>query len=124
MTIAIRGLLGRIGRIFMASELHALDAAQVEELARDIGVTAGDLYRLEQAGSEPVAMPRRLALEGVNPAVVEAKWPSVWKDMQRVCSLCDNREICRDNLASARGACDLPRYCPNTGSIEAFTHNL
>lgn len=120
MTMTIKGLLERIGRIFAVSELRGLDADQIEELARDVGVTAADLYRLDQAGSPPVAMPRRLALEGISPAVVEAKWPSVWKDLQRICSVCQARDVCEVELELAPDARDWRRYCPNEGTIRAL----
>ncbi|MBX3518598.1 MAG: hypothetical protein KF835_01125 [Xanthobacteraceae bacterium] len=120
MSMTIKGLLVRIGRIFAVSELRGLNAGQVEELARDVGITAGDLYRLEQAGSPPVAMPRRLELEGINPAIVEAKWPSVWKDMQRLCSFCEAKNVCEVEIELAPGVHDWQRYCPNEGTIRAL----
>lgn len=106
--------------IFGRSDLSALDPYEVEEIAREIGVTSGELQEIDRHGERAALMPRRLAQEDVNPAVVQAEWPSVWRDLQRVCSVCDSQDVCRNELDLAPEAPDWQRYCPNAGTIKAL----
>lgn len=120
----IKELLGRFGRFFERPELHALDDDTIAQLSRDVGVTRDELYALEQTGSRPVLMPSRLAHEGVSPVVVQAEWPSVWKDLQRVCSLCSSKDVCQHEFELAPDAPDWHRYCGNEGTIKSLQDTL
>lgn len=108
--------------LFARPELETLNPWQVEEIARDTGVTADELYRLDRSGVHDTLMQERLAQEGVSPTVIQAEWPSVWKDLQRVCTLCDSRDVCRHELELAPDASDWQRYCPNEGTIKSLPH--
>lgn len=121
----IRDFFSRIGQSFERSDLRGLDPQTVQGLARDIGVTTDDLYTLDRIGAEePVLMPQRLSLEGVSPAVVQAEWPSVWKDLQRVCSLCESKDVCKNEFELAPDANDWRRYCANEGTIKSLQESL
>jgi len=106
--------------LFARPELEGLDPKQVEEIARDMNVTASDLYRLDQSGTEPVLMPQRLSQEGVDPAVIQAEWPSVWKDLQRVCALCNSRKLCQEELDDMPQSQHWRGYCSNENTIHAL----
>lgn len=116
----IHGIKEFIGKLFARSDLDALDPHEVDEIARDMGVTSDDLYRLDRVGSHTTLMPKRLSHEGVDPAVVQAEWPSVWKDLQRVCSLCDTKDVCKNELELAPEAAEWRLYCRNEGTITAL----
>ena len=106
----------------LPSELDALDPEQLRDLARDVGVSVDDLYRLEvQAPGSAELLSVRLAREGIEPAVLQARWPSVWKDLQRVCALCNHKEVCRHELAEQTAGTGWQQYCPNADTIE-FAH--
>ncbi len=108
-------------RMFSRPELETLDPQQVGEIARDMGVSPDDLYRLDRSGEQSTLMPKRLAHEGISPAVIQAEWPSVWKDLQRVCTLCGSKDVCRNELELAPDAQDWRRYCPNEGTIRSLS---
>lgn len=110
----------RIGQHFASSELQTLEPHQVEAIARDVGVTTDELYELDLAGSQVSLMPRRLEREGIEPVVVQAEWPSVWKDLQRVCTVCASKDVCRHDLDAAPDSESWRRYCPNENTIKAF----
>jgi hypothetical protein len=107
-------------KLLARPELEALDRDQVAEIAHDMGVTTDDLYRLDRAGTQTPPMPDRLRLEGLNPTVIQAEWPSVWKDLQRVCTLCESKDVCRNELELAPEALDWKRYCPNEHTIKSL----
>ncbi len=113
-----------IGGLLARSDLDALDPHEVNEIARDMGVTADDLYRLDRVSSHTTLMPKRLSLEGVDPAIVQAEWPSVWKDLQRACSLCGSKDVCRNELVLAPEAADWRLYCRNESTIKAFADDM
>ncbi len=108
------------GGIFGRSDFAALDASEVGEIAREMNLSVGELQQLERHGAQASLMPQRLAQEGVDPVVVQAEWPSVWRDLQRVCTLCDSKDVCQNELDLAPEAPDWQRYCPNVGTINAL----
>ncbi len=121
MINGIKEFLGRIGRVFERSDLEGMAIGQVEEIARDVGVAADDLYRLDRSGpGNPVLLPRRLEQEGISPVVVQAEWPSVWKDLRRVCSVCASKDVCEHDLENAPDEPDWRRYCPNEHTIRSL----
>lgn len=124
MIQGFKELLGRFSRVFERPELHGLDGDTIAELARDVGMTRDELYALERAGSQPALMPDRLAHEGVSPVVVQAEWPSVWKDLQRVCSLCSSKDVCKHEFELAPDAPDWHRYCGNEGTIRSLQSTM
>ena len=121
MPRTLQRVLTRIGAWLAPSDLYDLDPDRREELARDIGVTLDDLYRLEGAGPvSPALLQQRLTHERLEPCVLQAKWPAVWKDMQRVCSLCNSKEQCGHDLAHNPEDPSWRDYCPNTNTIESL----
>lgn len=108
------------GGIFGRSDLASLDDSEIREIAREMNLSAGELQQLDRCGTQASLMPRRLSQEGVDPVVVQAEWPSVWRDLQRVCTLCGSKDVCRNELDLAPEAQDWQRYCPNVGTIEAL----
>lgn len=122
-------MLHSIGNVFKhigdwlasRSEIGAMDRETVRELAHDIGVTPADLYRLDRNGSSDISLlNERLYEEGVNSATLQAKWPSVWKDLERTCALCESKDECQQDLAVDPDAQEWHRYCPNSGTIETL----
>jgi hypothetical protein len=121
MTKTFKKLFERIADRLRPSELQLLDTGQVDEIARDIGVTSDDLRRLDRMDEHSaMLMPQRLRHEGIDPAVIEAKWPSVWKDLQRVCGNCNSKDVCQAELEIAPDARDWRRYCSNAGTIRSL----
>lgn len=106
----------RIGQWFVLSELSRLSYEQRDMLSRDIGVSLDDLHQLEQS-PDGLNLPQRLAREHVELDVLQEKWPSVLKDMQRVCSLCAKKEQCLYDLILIHSS-KWRDYCPNAHTID------
>lgn len=118
---AIKAAIARVGRSLLRSDLDNLEADQLSIIARDIGITADELYRLDRRGDlAKLLLPERLAQEGVRPLAVQAEWPSVWKDLQRVCALCEHTEVCQRDLRIEPDSNEWHRYCPNEGTIKSL----
>ncbi|MCW5681079.1 MAG: hypothetical protein KF794_10330 [Xanthobacteraceae bacterium] len=115
----IRAFFAKVGGPFMRSDLDELESDQVKAIARDIGMTADDLYRLDRRGdSSYLLLPERLVQEGIKPTVVQAEWPSVWKDLQRVCALCDHADVCQRDLDAHPDSGEWHSYCPNESTMK------
>ena len=103
------------------AELEACGRPEMERVARDAGVGVGDLRVL--AGKWPDSadlVERRLAALGVDAGEVEATEPAVMRDLQRVCSVCDNKRVCEHDLDRSPANAVWSEYCPNAGTLEAI----
>ena len=81
----------------------------------------GDLRVL--AGRWPDAadlVQRRMAALGIDAAQVDTAEPAVMRDLQRVCSLCDNKRVCAHDLDRAPAGRAWRDYCPNAGTLAAL----
>jgi hypothetical protein len=119
-----RGLFGRFGRWVQdwsrrrgrLAELQSCGPAEVEHMARDLGMSRGELSVL--AGKWPDSadlLSRRL--EQVKLARVE---PQVLRDLERVCTLCGSKRKCEYDLTIHPSGGAWTEYCPNVPTIGAL----
>lgn len=121
MMHAIRGFFSNVRRFFARSDLDKIDNHEMEAIARDLGVTTADLCRLEhQTAFNPVLLPLRMSHEGIDASVVQAEWPPVWKDLQRVCAFCESKHVCEYDLQHTPNATGWHRYCGNEGTFKTL----
>jgi hypothetical protein len=124
-----RTMLGRVGawlrtfweRSIALGDLAACGSPELERVARDTGVGVGDLRVL--AGKWPDAadlVERRITALGLDAAQIEATQPAVMRDVQRVCSMCDNKRVCEHDLDRRPADAGWTSYCPNVGTLAAL----
>jgi hypothetical protein len=117
-------LCGQFGRWFREwsrrrtrlAELESCGRAEMGRMARDLGMTRGELSVL--AGKWPDSadlLSRRL--EQVNLARVE---PQVLRDLERVCTLCGSKRKCEYDLTIHPSNRAWTEYCPNAPTIGAL----
>lgn len=122
-------LLGRVGAWWKAwrerrATLAAFNFWNPAELARvagDAGVPSGELRVL--AGKWPDAadlLLPRLARLGLDAAAVERDAPAVLRDLERVCSSCVSRGVCKRDLGRGAAAPGWRDYCLNVGTLDAL----
>ena len=104
-----------------ASELDNCTPHDIERMAADVGLTVSDLRSLERTAHEPLLLPRMLVALNINPSVVAQSDPAAFRDLQRVCSLCDSKRRCRNELAAGDAASTYEGYCPNAVTLKALT---
>ena len=118
------GLFGRFGRWLRdwsrtrtsLAELETCGPAEVEHMARDLGMTQGELSVL--AGKWPDSadlLSQRL--EQVNLAGIE---PQGLRDLERVCTLCGSKRQCEYDLTIHPSHPAWTGYCPNAPTISAL----
>ena len=120
--------LGRVGRWWTRwrshwaalAELVQYSPAELERIARDVGVSANELHVL--AGKWPEAagpMTRRAAALGLDAGAIGRNEPLVMRDLQRVCSLCVSKPECERDLTRDPNDPGWQDYCPNAMSLGA-----
>ena len=103
--------------------LAALDQCgrgEVERMAHDVGLGGNELRVL--AGRWPDAanlLERRIEALGLDRASVGLTEPQVMRDLQRVCSICDNKRACEHDLDRNPGSRAWQDYCPNADTFAA-----
>lgn len=117
-------LFGRFGRWLRdwsrrrarLAELASCGPAEMEHMARDLGMSRGELSVL--AGKWPDSadlLSRRL--EQVNLSSVE---PEVLRDLERVCTVCGSKRKCEYDLTIHPSSGVWTGYCPNAPTISAL----
>jgi hypothetical protein len=93
----------------------------IEEVARDVGLSVSELCNVARKGrGASDLLRRRLSALRINPKRLSRAQPAVMRDLEKVCSLCGSKHRCERDLA--HGPVD-PRwrdYCPNAQTIDAL----
>ncbi len=101
------------------SELACCAEGDVERIARDIGVSAGELQALTRQGPHAAdLLLQRMAALNIDRNKVIQMEPATFQDLQRVCTLCESRRLCAREMA--RDATDpaWEDYCPNVATLK------
>lgn len=108
-------------RTFAPSELSQLDRQQVNELARDMGVTPQQLISMEETGGSAASqLPKRLrALHLDEKKLPVTDWAAL-RDMQRVCSVCGTKWQCEKDLRDWPDDPKWQEYCPNAETLRGL----
>ncbi len=103
------------------SELQCFADAEVERIAKDVGVSASELRTLATFGPEAAdLLLRRMTALDLDRNEIARTEPQTFQDMQRVCIMCDHHRRCARDFArdSASGAWN--EYCPNAATLIAL----
>jgi len=108
-------------RAVLAS-LDRCGRGEVERMAWDLGIGGNDLRVL--AGKWPdgaTLLERRIEAQGLVQTEIERIEPQVMRDLQRVCSICDNKRACEHDLDRDPGSPVWKDYCPNADTFGAVS---
>jgi uncharacterized protein YjiS (DUF1127 family) len=100
-------------------DLEGLSRSDLHDIAKDIGVSVDELQKLERSGSEQLMLPRMMAVLGLDPDAVNRADPILFRDLQRVCALCDEKTRCARAFAKGDAATTYETFCPNSSSLKA-----
>jgi uncharacterized protein YjiS (DUF1127 family) len=109
------------GRRRAILDLEACGSAEVERIARDVGVSRADLSIL--AGKWPDAADLlywRMNEVHLDRKEVTQLEPDVMRDLQRVCTVCGSKRRCEHELAKYPSDPAWQRYCPNATTLSAL----
>lgn len=103
------------------SEIDGLENGELSRIARDVGVNSTELRTL--AGKWPdsadLVSQRLAALQLSEDAVARAE-PGVLRDLQRVCTLCDEKQRCGHDIDFHLSNPRWREYCPNVATLDAL----
>jgi len=100
-------------------ELAKCAPAEVAAIARDIGLSTGDLKSIARKGPNAAdELPKLLRALGVDPQKIKADRIGALRDLQRICTSCGHKAQCRHELAAGTAANHYHSYCPNAAPID------
>lgn len=102
------------------SDLAGLGAGDVERIAKDLAVSTADLRALDQT-CPVLLLPNMLKALKLDPAVIARVEPEVYRDLQRVCALCDVQKRCEGEIAEGDAPASYEDFCPNAVTLKALT---
>ena len=102
------------------AELEAMGDNEFVRLARDIGVSSGELQRMVDAGHDPGRLSEMLGALGLDEAALKRAEPAMLRDMQRLCSLCQTTGTCRHALDAGIAPTTYRSFCVNAATLEAL----
>lgn len=104
-----------------ASEVSCCGEMEVERIARDVRMTPAELRAVAKRGPEAAdLLLRRMAALDLDPAEVSQVGPQTFRDLQRVCSLCESKRRCARDLAHDSAMPAWQDYCPNAQTLIAL----
>ena len=109
------------GRRRTMADLGRCGPAEMERIARDVGVSGADLSIL--AGKWPDAADplywRMNEIKLDRKEITHAD-PQVMRDLQRVCTVCASKRRCEHELANNASDPAWKKYCPNATTLAAL----
>ncbi|HKY08569.1 MAG TPA: DUF6455 family protein [Candidatus Binatia bacterium] len=100
------------------NELRDLDCGDMRRLVQDTGLSFAELVDLAKTeGDAAELFYRQMSEIGLDPKKIDG---DIMRDMQRCCSLCDNKALCTHELEDKPKRASWPSYCPNKDTLEAL----
>lgn len=100
------------------NELGQLSRVEFNRVANDLQISPSDLTELVNQGPHAAdELPKLLGALGIDTADLARVEPMVLHDMERVCSLCNQKRECDHDLAVGTSAEHFQGYCPNAPTI-------
>jgi hypothetical protein len=101
-------------------ELAALGQS-MENVAQDLRLSPGELRALTAKGTNAAKqLPCLLEVLRINIQTLAEQEPSVLRDLQRVCTLCDHKRECDRDLAAGTLVTHYQSYCANAHTVRAL----
>jgi hypothetical protein len=92
-----------------------------ENVAQDLGLSPNELRALAAKGADAAKeLPCLLEALRINVQTLAEKEPLVLRDLQRACSLCDQKRACDRDIAAGTLATHYQRYCVNADTVRAL----
>jgi hypothetical protein len=103
------------------SELKCFGEEEVKLIAKDVGVSPSELRSLADFGPEAAdLLLRRMAALGLDRNEISRTERRTFKDLQRVCTMCESHRRCARDLAHDSADQTWKDYCPNAATLIAL----
>jgi len=102
-------------------ELSCCGEREIERMANDLGMSPSELQTLVNRGPDAadLLLRRMVALDLDRNEVCQTA-PGTFKDLQRVCAMCESRKRCARDLGRNGAGSEWKDYCPNAATLIAL----
>lgn len=99
-------------------EMRELDGRVSARIARELNIQPADLDTLVRQGPHAAdELPGLLALLGIDKDLLATAQPLVLRDMTRICTSCQQKHRCNQDLAAGSSAQHYAEYCLSASTI-------
>jgi hypothetical protein len=121
---ATMGFATRSVRRYRATqELRNIGHNEASAIARDLGVSQMELRSLATRGASfPKLLKKMLSTLWIDEHALQEANPTLLRDMQKVCTFCQNTRRCRRELREESASEHFHDYCPNAPNLYAASN--
>lgn len=102
-------------------ELRELDSGEFSRIAQDLRVAPADLDAMARRGPHAAdELPKLLRALGIDEEALSRTQPLMLRDMERVCTLCQQKAQCDHDLNAGTSPQHYGEYCANAPTIDAL----
>jgi len=102
-------------------ELGQCSGNDVRQIAKDLGVSAGELRALSAKGPHAAdLLTRMLTALSVDPETLLKSDPATMRDLQRLCISCGHKGRCAHEIATGTAPEHFRSFCPNAFTLDAL----
>lgn len=102
-------------------EFGQCSSEDVLQIAKDLGVPAGELRRLAAKGPGAADLVEKMLIAlRVDPQALAQAQPGVMRDLQRLCVVCGQKDRCTHELKDGTAAEHFRQFCPNAFTLDAL----
>jgi len=106
-----------------ARELAAFGDA-ITSIAEDLKLSPAELRALASKGADAAKeLPCLLDALRISIQTLADREPLVLRDLQRVCTMCDQKRLCNREILAGTASANYRHYCPNTGTLDALNRD-
>ncbi|RST84989.1 hypothetical protein EJC49_18085 [Aquibium carbonis] len=129
VTTGVRHLLESIARrwrnhrdaVVSLREIDGMDPALAAEIAAEAGLSVRDLRDVISHGVGANRLMRRMmAAYGIDAGDVDRQAPGMLRDIALLCSRCQSKGRCEEELEAGTARENAPGFCPNADTFETF----
>ncbi len=120
MTNVLTAWIMRHGHLLSRGKHFAgVEASQIDEVARDIGVCPFELREFVREGRDAAgALKQLLDALDVDAAAIDGLEAPLFRQLTWCCVTCENKPRCRRELSCETAAQNFSDFCPNAETIE------
>jgi hypothetical protein len=121
LSAAVANLLKQWKEVAASARELAAFGDTMANMAQDLGLSPAELRALATKGADAAKeLPCLLDALRISIQALAEKEPLVLRDLQRVCTMCDQKVVCNRDIAAGTVSTNYEHYCANADTIEAL----
>lgn len=104
-------------------ELDGLPPGELDRMLADVGISQAELAAVSDGGAHVERLlPAMLEMNGLEPEELRRELGLLYRDLQRVCSNCQDVRRCSRLMADGAPLAELTEICPNAETMADLAH--